>query len=364
MNASVADRLVILSTDVGKGTGAYTMLSYFLEAAANREDKPVLVLPACSEVYAHADELGYVVMDLGVRSDRIALTLPAIIRLAPKLKGIRGVVAWHTRGFELALYLHGRLGVPVVAIYHDSPDSPSHGFLRRCLMRWNTTRFDGRIFVSHATRALWTPWIMRGINTVVHNGIPDLLSERLPAPDRRIRVGFLGMYVQHKGFPLVANWIADTVNDSIVWYLYGELAANLAEAAQDLVSRFPNRVRLCGRKRPADIFQEIDILVQPSTSFDPFPTVLLESARAGIPVVSSQYGGSREIVMHGTTGVLFDTNQPETGLDALRQLVRDDGLRKRMGREARLVFEHNLGVQTMVKSYFKIWNEICSAYNV
>lgn len=352
-------RMVILSTNPGGGTGAYMMLSYFLEAAVDHEPRPLLVLPASSEVYRQAVDLGYPVLDLGVRGDRLAVNLPAIARLAPRLRGARGVVAWHTRGFELALYLKRRLGCPALGIYHDPPDSPSHGRLRRTLMRWDTRRFDARIFVSHATQARWTRWTGRGVNRVIHNGLPDRPRRPLPPPDHRVRVGFLGMYTRHKGFPMLADWIARTADLPVRWQLYGDLAPDLAEDARAIAARYSQSVHLCGRKPPEDIYREIDVLVQPSTSFDPFPTVLLEAARAGIPVVSSHLGGSPEIVIDGETGFLFDPETPEAGLAAVRELVAGEALRGRLGRTARDTFERQLGIGPMVKAYLDLWAEIC-----
>src|SRR2546422_2908287 len=44
----------------------------------------------------------------------------------------------------------------------------------------------------------------------------------------------------------------------------------------------------------------------------PFPTVLLEAAAAGVPVVASALGGAGEIVVQGETGLLFDRSEEHT----------------------------------------------------
>lgn len=354
--------MVILSTNPGGGTGAYMMLNYFLEAAADWDDKPTLVVPGSSDVYANAVRLGFPTLDLGVRRDRLATNLPAIARLFKQLNHARGVCAWHTRGFEMALFLGKRLGIPAVAIYHDPPDSPSHGALRQQLMRWDTRRFDMRIFVSHATQAQWTPWIQSGTNLVIHNGLPDRDLTRSTVPDGKVRVGFLGMYTRHKGFPLLLDWIEKTAGELVRWHLYGDLARDLAGPARQIAARFPDTVALCGRKSPEAIFREVDILVQPSTSFDPFPTVLLEAARAGIPVVSSNLGGSPEIVLEGRTGYLFDPRHPATGLEALLRLIRHEDQRLRMGARAREQFQQHLRIAPMAEAYARAWETLCHAH--
>jgi glycosyltransferase involved in cell wall biosynthesis len=52
------------------------------------------------------------------------------------------------------------------------------------------------------------------------------------------------------------------------------------------------------------LVSESHVVVVPSITFEAFPYVALESQYLGIPVVASDIGGIREIVQHGTTGIL------------------------------------------------------------
>src|SRR2546422_11606114 len=87
----------------------------------------------------------------------------------------------------------------------------------------------------------------------------------------------------------------------------------------------------------------------------PFPTVLLEAAAAGVPVVASALGGAGEIVVQGETGLLFDPATPEVGLAHLRRLVADPGARARLGAAARARFERLFRAERMAEGYATFW---------
>jgi phosphatidyl-myo-inositol dimannoside synthase len=68
-----------------------------------------------------------------------------------------------------------------------------------------------------------------------------------------------------------------------------------------------------------------------------FGIVFLEAAAAGVPQIAGDSGGAAEAVVHGQTGlVVADPEDPGRVAEALRTLLADPKLRKRMGRAARV----------------------------
>jgi glycosyltransferase involved in cell wall biosynthesis len=74
--------------------------------------------------------------------------------------------------------------------------------------------------------------------------------------------------------------------------------------------------------------------VAPSIWAEPFGMVALEAARAGKPIVASEIGGLRDIVVDGETGLLVPPGQPGPLREALRRMIDDEELRTRMGAAA------------------------------
>jgi glycosyltransferase involved in cell wall biosynthesis len=96
-----------------------------------------------------------------------------------------------------------------------------------------------------------------------------------------------------------------------------------------------------------DVFTDIDArgpelvdLYQRARAFvftayaEPFGLVLLEAMACGIPVVSVDEGGPREIVAEGETGYLVRRDETLFA-EALRSLLEDEPLARRMGKRSR-----------------------------
>jgi glycosyltransferase involved in cell wall biosynthesis len=74
--------------------------------------------------------------------------------------------------------------------------------------------------------------------------------------------------------------------------------------------------------------------VAPSIWAEPFGMVALEAAKAGKPIVASDIGGLKDIVVDGETGLLVPAGKPGPLRDALDRLIADQALRARLGAAA------------------------------
>ena len=97
-----------------------------------------------------------------------------------------------------------------------------------------------------------------------------------------------------------------------------------------------------GGKTPASaspdvVYAAADALVLTSR-WESSPLVVLEAMRAGLPVVSYDVGGVRELVAAGTTGVLAEPGDLQVLAKQLQNLARDRGESRRMGEAARQRF--------------------------
>ncbi len=101
------------------------------------------------------------------------------------------------------------------------------------------------------------------------------------------------------------------------------LAASLGLGDRALFSGFRDDI-------PA-VLAAADVFVLPSTSPDPFPTVVLEAMAAGRPVVANAHGGSVEMVVDGETGLLVDPADPEAMAAAIVALLDAPARRHAMG---------------------------------
>jgi glycosyltransferase involved in cell wall biosynthesis len=297
---------------------------------------------------------GFPFVDLDTRTDALWHNGLAIRRCVPGLTGCRVVHAWHSRGLELAWWLGHRLGVPVTATLHDHPRA-LHSLPRRLLIRFFQGRMDHVIFVSRALQAAWEPCTRPSRNGVITNGIMDFRVNR--SPSGPVRIGFVGLHSPVKGFPVVRRWIGELKEEQVEWFLFGNPHRAIESSLRELVGSY-SKVRWCGYQPAERVFSGIDILVHPSTDFDSLPTALIEAACAGLPVVASDIGGTREIVNHGHSGFLYAPGEPDEGRMRVMELVRSPVLRAEMERVARRVFEEKFRVSRMVREYADTWTRI------
>lgn len=110
----------------------------------------------------------------------------------------------------------------------------------------------------------------------------------------------------------------------------------------NLVRNHVHSEHICVVGEVADVqpyLLDADVVVVPSTSPDPFPTIALEAMRLGRPVIASHIGGLPEIVEPGVTGWLVNPQSPSDLARQLREL--DRASLERMGAEAHARYSAN-----------------------
>lgn len=105
----------------------------------------------------------------------------------------------------------------------------------------------------------------------------------------------------------------------------------LRQQTMDATASLSNVMMLDWHDDVSLVLAALDVLVLTSDN-EGVPLSLIEAASAGVPVVSTDVGGVREIVDDGMTGLVVDD---ESGLvEAVSRLVDDEQLRRAMGSRA------------------------------
>lgn len=88
------------------------------------------------------------------------------------------------------------------------------------------------------------------------------------------------------------------------------------------------------------------------------PTILLEAAAAGLPLVASDVPGCREIVHHGHNGLLVPARDVPALVSALVVLIRSSSLRERFGRESRRLAEREFGIDRVTEETLSVYQQL------
>jgi glycosyltransferase involved in cell wall biosynthesis len=169
---------------------------------------------------------------------------------------------------------------------------------------------------------------------VVYAGIDT--ARFYPRPDRSpgpVRVGGAGRLLAIKGFRTYVEAACTLLDEGVAaeFELYGDgpegPALRALVASRGHGSHF--RFQAFHDDFP-DVLRSWDIAVVPSV-VDSFPFVPLEAMATGIPVIASGVGGIPEALHDGAEGLLVPPGDAASLAAALRRLLADAALRRRMG---------------------------------
>jgi len=277
-----------------------------------------------------------------LRSVEIAHT-PVMWRLLPELRrAATDASVFHVhvaQAFipDLAAGVARRRAVPVVAHYHiDVQPSGPLGFLlkpyRKTLLG-STLRHADAVVVPTADYADIVADLYavsrRKIHVVPSGTTFAIRTEPKPPPGQPLKLLSVGRLAPQKNFPLLLEAVAafgrrhpDIAFDLAI-HGEGELRGELADRIRRL--GLGDRVSLrrgdLGPEELLACYDAADIFVL-ATARESFGIVYVEAMARGLPIVTTDVPGVRNVVRQGRNGVLV-AEQPDAIADALYQVATD-----------------------------------------
>jgi glycosyltransferase involved in cell wall biosynthesis len=109
--------------------------------------------------------------------------------------------------------------------------------------------------------------------------------------------------------------------------------------------------------RIAELLPAFDVFLLTSVPrSEGVPTTILEAMACGLPVVATNVGAVREVVEDDVTGYVVPPLDPEAIAEATLRLLRDPGLRERMGHVGRARATKRFSVETCAEVHLKAYD--------
>jgi glycosyltransferase involved in cell wall biosynthesis len=152
-------------------------------------------------------------------------------------------------------------------------------------------------------------------------------------PSDRLRVGFVGRLIPHKGVDVLLHAIA--LDDRFTAEIFG--AGPESESLAELAHRLgiSDRVTFHGHvdeERIPEVYAEFDVLAVPSIPLpswvEQFGRVVVEAQASGVPVIASASGALPDVV--GDRGLLVPPNDARALRDGLSRFLDESGLWDRL----------------------------------
>jgi glycosyltransferase involved in cell wall biosynthesis len=108
------------------------------------------------------------------------------------------------------------------------------------------------------------------------------------------------------------------------------------------------------------MLQQSAIVCLPSHGGEGVPKALIEAAASERAIVATDVPGCRDIVRHGTNGLLVPPKNPAALADAIATLLNDPSLRAAMGRRGREIAVNEFSEQKVIQQTLALYRQLLS----
>lgn len=105
------------------------------------------------------------------------------------------------------------------------------------------------------------------------------------------------------------------------------------------------------------LLQAMDVFVMPSLA-EGISNTILEAMATGLPVLATDVGGNRELIVDGETGTVVPSSDPRALALALVDYVQDEAMAEGHGRAGRERVEDEFSLDTMVDRYVAVYDSL------
>jgi len=173
--------------------------------------------------------------------------------------------------------------------------------------------------------------IKNGMNVAKYSRIEKICSDK-------VRFTFAGSFARHKGVILILKALTKLEKKENV-------QVNLVGTGQELElyetfvaeNNLFDYVKFWGRipfNEMGRVYKETDVLILPSIWPENQPVSITEALAASIPAIVSDVGGSKELVVNGKTGYVFENGNYEMLAQKMQCLIDDPELITEYGKNA------------------------------
>jgi phosphatidylinositol alpha-mannosyltransferase len=219
---------------------------------------------------------------------------------------------------------------PIVATFHAAGESLSYKYLSAPLKGF-ASAIDHRVAVSKDAVLLAQRYI-GGDYQILPNGVEldrFLSTSRIATSSDRQSVFFCGRHEPRKGLEVLLQAHATLPDNVDIWI------ASEGPETERLKREWAGDSRLIwlGRISDAEKAQRLaqaDVFCAPSLGGESFGVVLIEAMAASTPIVASALDGYMNVATHEVDALLVEPNDPQALESALRRILLDQDLRRRL----------------------------------
>ncbi len=248
----------------------------------------------------------------------------------------------------------------------DFQKAPKHGWIKflNNIQTKVSMRADGVIVPSKYLAKVVQGWgVAQQKIHVIHNGV-NISAVNLSKEEARKELSIpgtmilsIGRLVPWKGFRMLIKLMPKLLTITQIFRLVIVGSGPDYDRLQTMIKnlRLERKVFLVGKKSPKELAvylaaAEMFVL---NTGYEGFSHQILEAMSAGVPVVTTNVGGNREVIVQGENGFMLKYNDEFNLVEAIKTLWQDNELRQKLIAEGRKTAGY-FNVETMYQETIKI----------
>ena len=191
----------------------------------------------------------------------------------------------------------------------------------------------------------------------VHNGMKDIAPtlRANPAKANPMKIAMVARFDEPKDHSTLIEAFKD-IGAELILVGDGPSLPKVRQQVEQL--GITKKVKFLGfRKDIAEILAEVQIFTLIS-KFEALPCTIIEAMRAGLPVVASDVGGVKEIVIDNETGYVVPRGNVQELRQKLTYLLNNEQVRTSMGKLARQKYESELTFKHMYDRTLATYQEV------
>jgi len=199
---------------------------------------------------------------------------------------------------------------------------------------------------------------------VIYNGV-EILPEVQKDSNHSgvLNIGIVGQVIERKGHATLLQAIGLLIKKGldIRLIIAGDgdkfFIEKLKKMTMDL--GLPSKITWRGFKKDLkEIYADIDVLIAPTISAEPFGLITIEANMLGMPVIVSNKGGFRETVKNRENGFLVEPEDAEQLADKIEYFYSHRNEIDAMGKKGRRMVVDKFSSDAMTKSIDKLITQI------
>lgn len=189
------------------------------------------------------------------------------------------------------------------------------------------------------------------------------LRKKWSLPWQKVIVVFCGRLAKRKGLiDLLNAWYKEEFKNAVLLIVgsgenqpdsvESQLKKTIREQEAKTIYLFGSK----GKEQVRELLRASDVFVYPSIHPEGTALSVLEAMAVGLPVVTSDVGGLKDVVKDGKDGFLFPAKNIKALSNVLTKLIYEVELRKDFGKNGRDKVSRNYSTKKIVDDYLKFFD--------